>query len=558
MALLFSLIASAASGAIAWLVKPVVDSIFVEKKYSVLKWLPFVIVLFYTLRGGSHLIYSVMMRTASLKIVRDMRISTYNHLLRLPLSAYGSESSGRIISRIINDVNLLRPLVSNTLLTILKEGPTVIVMLCIALYRKWDVALLALVVLPGMIGLTQRLGVKVKRLKSHAQHTLSTITHQVGESIIGLRVVKIFVNEDNFSKKFKDECQTNFQQEVNVIRVRELVKFFSDVISGLGVGLVLWYGGSQVVKGVITSGDLFSSLGAILLVFSPIKKIGHAYTSFQETVAAIDRLEWLEQLPEEESGTIPLTSFQKEIQYENISHSYTDNGDYALKGIDLTIHKGELLAIVGASGGGKSTLIDLIPRYFDPSAGRVLVDGNDVRDVRLDDLRKLVGLVSQDVILFNGSIHDNIAFGKPNVTTLEIEEAAKMAHIYQDIVALPDGFETILGERGLNLSGGQRQRIAIARAICKNPPILILDEATSALDRINENLVRKSLEKLMVGRTTIVVAHRLSTVRNADRILVMDQGEIVSSGSHDELMQVSTTYQDLYLTMSTQQDSDEN
>jgi len=266
----------------------------------------------------------------------------------------------------------------------------------------------------------------------------------------------------------------------------------------------------------------------------------------------------LEQLPEEESGTIPLTSFQKEIQYENISHSYTDNGDYALKGIDLTIHKGELLAIVGASGGGKSTLIDLIPRYFDPSAGRVLVDGNDVRDVRLDDLRKLVGLVSQDVILFNGPIRDNISFGKPDVTTQEIEEAAKMAHIYQDIVALPDGFETILGERGLNLSGGQRQRIAIARAICKNPPILILDEATSALDRINENLVRKSLEKLMVGRTTIVVAHRLSTVRNADRILVMDQGEIVSSGSHDELMQASTTYQDLYLTMSTQQDSDEN
>jgi subfamily B ATP-binding cassette protein MsbA len=550
VAMVFSLGASAAEGKLALLIKPIVDFVLVEKENTDLTWLPVLIIGLVVLRASCHMIYSVLMRTASLTIVRDMRISIYNHLICLPLSAYETESSGHIISRIINDVNLLRPLVSNTLLTLLKEAPKVVVMLSIALYTKWDVALLALIVLPGMIGLTHRLGGRVKGFKHLAQESVSEITHQVSETMIGLRVVKIFVNEANFAKKFAGESQTNFQREVDVIRLRELVKFLTDIISGLGLGLIVWYGSRQVASGIMTYGDFFTALGAVALVFSPIKKMGDAYISFQETFAAIERLEWVENLPVETGGTTSLATFEREIQFEDVSHSYSNNDDYALRGINLTIHKGELLAIVGGSGGGKSTLIDLIPRYFDPSEGRVLMDGHNLRDIRLKDLRQLIGLVSQDVILFTGSIYENIAFGKPDVTTAMIEDAAKKAHIYRDIMELPDGFNTILGERGLNLSGGQRQRIAIARAICKNPPILILDEATSALDRVNEKLVQKSLEKIMFDRTTIVVAHRLSTVRHADRILVMDQGEVVASGTHEELMRGSATYQELYLTMS--------
>ncbi|MEW6290664.1 MAG: ABC transporter ATP-binding protein [Thermodesulfobacteriota bacterium] len=549
-ALLFSVASSGASGAIAWLVKPVIDSIFVENKYSMLVWLPAVIMLLYALRGTCEMIYSYLMRSSGIKLVRDLRIRLYNHLLHLPVSSLGKESSGKMISRILTDTALAQGLVSDTLLTVFKEIPTIIVLLAVAFYRRWDITLLALVGLPLIISAANRVARKVKSKRSQAQQTVATLTHFISEASIGAKVVKIFVNEDGQAAHFRKTSQSNYSQETKIIRYKEVAKLIVDISTGIGVAIVIWYGGNLVVKGVITSGDLFSSLGAVVMIFNPVKQVGRSYAVFHEIMAATDRIWWLETMEVEKSGDIPLPAFQKEIRYDNVSHRYRENGEFVLQGINLTIRKGDVVAIVGPSGAGKTSFIDLLPRYYDPSEGSILIDGHDLRSVRLRDLRKLIGLVSQDIVLFNDTIKENIAFGSPDAQDSEVEKAARLAFAHDFIAEFPEGYDTMLGERGLNLSGGQRQRIAIARAILKNPPILILDEATSALDTVSEALVQKALERLMHDRTTIVVAHRLSTIRNADRILVMDHGRIISQGSHEELLEKSEIYKELYLSYS--------
>lgn len=546
-AFLFSLLASGASGAIAWLVKPVVDSIFVEKKYEMLSWLPIVIIGLYFFRGFFQMIYSYLMKSAGIKLVMDTRVKLYNQMIFLPVSALSKESSGKIISRILSDVAVLRSLVSDIFLTVLKEIPTVVVLLGIALYRRMDVTILALVVLPAIILCARRFGKIVKKKRVQAQQSMALITHRVSEAALGAKVIKIFLNETGFINRFRRESGAYYRQEVKIVRVRELSKLIVDLSNGIGVGLVIWYGGSLVVKGIITSGDLFSTLGAVVMIFSPVKKLGNSYTVFQEIRAAVERLSWFDQMDIEKSGTIVLEDFRNEIRFDKVSHRYHPTGDLVLKDIDLTIKKGEIVAIVGPSGAGKTTLIDLLPRFYDSDRGKVLIDNHDIKEVQLSDLRGMIGLVSQDIMLFNDTIRENIAFGSPDASDKEIEEAACLAFAHDFIAELPDKYNTILGERGLNLSGGQRQRIAIARAIFKNPPILILDEATSALDAVSEGLVQKALDRLMKERTTIVIAHRLSTIRNADRIVVMDHGKIVSQGSHNDLLNESEVYQKLYL-----------
>jgi subfamily B ATP-binding cassette protein MsbA len=549
-ALLFSLVSSGASGLIAWLVKPVIDSIFVEKKFSMLVWLPFVIMLLYALRGSCEMFYSYLMRSSGIKLVRDLRVRLYEHLLHLPVLSLGKESSGKMISRILTDTSLAQGLVSDTLLTVFKEVPTIIVLLAVAFYRRWDITLLALVGLPLIVSAANRVAHKVKAKRNLAQQSAATLTHFISEASIGAKVIKIFVNEEGQAAHFRKTSQSNYSQETKIIRYKEIAKLIVDISTGIGVAIVIWYGGNLVAKGIITSGDLFSSLGAVVMIFNPVKQVGRSYAVFHEIMAATDRIWWLETMEAEKSGDIPLPSFQKEIRYDNVSHRYRENGELVLQDINLTIRKGDVVAIVGPSGAGKTTFIDLLPRYYDPSEGSIQIDGHDLPSVRLQDLRKLIGLVSQDIVLFNDTIRENIAFGSPDAQDSEVEKAARLAFAHDFIAEFPDGYNTMLGERGLNLSGGQRQRIAIARAILKNPPILILDEATSALDAVSEALVQKALERLMHDRTTIVVAHRLSTIRNADRILVMEHGRIISQGRHEELLEKSQTYKELYLSYS--------
>ncbi|MDR9502318.1 MAG: ABC transporter ATP-binding protein [Desulfurivibrionaceae bacterium] len=546
VAILFSLGASGASGAIAWLVKPVIDSIFVEKNYGMLTWLPLVIIATYFLRGSFQMICSYLMRSAGTKLVRDTRIRLYTHLLHLPSSALSSESSGKMISRILNDAAMLRSLVSDTLLTLFKEVPTIIVLLGVALYRRWDVTLLALVAVPGIVACASRLGKLIKSKRIQAQQSIATLTHRISEAATGAKVIKVFVSEELMATQFITESQNNYRQETKLIRFKEITKLAVDISTGIGIGLVIYYGGNLVSKGVITSGDLFSALGAVAMVFSPIKNLGNSYSVFQEIRAAVDRLSWLDEMEVEKSGDQPLPSFHEEIRFQNVCHRYQPEGELILRDINLTIKKGDVLAIVGSSGAGKTSLIDLLPRFYDPEEGAILIDGHNIKDIRLVDLRRQIGLVSQDVMLFNDTVRANISFGNPATSDEEIEKAARLSFAHDFIAGLPAGYETLLGERGLNLSGGQRQRLAIARAILKNPPILILDEATSALDAVSEQLVQKALEQLMQDRTTIVVAHRLSTIRHADRIIVMEHGRIISQGSHEELLADSAVYQELY------------
>ena len=488
------------------------------------------------------------MNSSGVKLVRDTRIRLYNHLIRLPVSAVSTETSAKIISRVLNDVGGLYILVAKILLTVFKEIPTIIVLMGVALYRSWSITLLAFIVLPLIIYCANRIGSYVKLKRAQTFNSLANIANRVSEAVTTAKVLKIFGKEEIIIKNFTLESNKYYRQETKIIRYREFAKFVVDISTGIGVGLVVWYGGNLVVKEVITTGDLFSALGAVVMIFGPVKKIGESYSSFQEIRAAVERIQWLDTLEEEVGGNDVVYGFEGELCFENVSHRYNKDGELVLKNINLTIKKGAVVAIVGSSGAGKTTLIDLIPRFYDPIDGRVLIDGYDIKNFPLSDLRNLIGLVSQDIILFNDTIRENIALAMPNASDIEIETAARFAYAHDFISELPDGYDTLLGERGLNLSGGQRQRIAIARAILKNPPILILDEATSALDVVSESLVQKALEKLMHERTTIIVAHRLSTIRKADNIVVMENGQIISQGNHEELLQSSIAYQKLYNT----------
>ncbi len=550
VAIVFSLGTSAASGAIVWLLKPVTDSIFLDKNQINLKWLPWAVIGIFFIRGFCQMVYCYLMRSAGIKLVRDMRIRLYEKLLYVPVSAFGTETSGRVISRLLNDTAVLRALVSDTLLNLLKEIPTVIVLLGVALYRRWDVTLLALIVLPGIAATSQRFGKTIKKERKLAQKSMANLTHRIGEAVSGNRVIKIFLREREMVNKFSDESHANYRQEVKIVKLKEFAKLVTESSTGIGAGLVIGYGGYLVVKGVITTGDLFSALGAVIMIFSPVKKLGGSYASFQEIKGAMERIKWLENMPREKSGSKHLDTFKGEITFDNVSHRYEPQGDLVLRDINLTIKDGETLAIVGHSGAGKTTLVDLIPRFYDPTEGRVWMNGVDLRELDLADVRRQIGLVSQEIVLFNDTVRANIAFGNPNASEEEIEDAAQRAYAHDFIKELPQGYDTLLGERGLNLSGGQRQRIAIARAILKDPPILILDEATSALDSVSENLVQKALNQLMSNRTTVVVAHRLSTIRNADSIVVMEKGRIVAKGNHENLMETSPVYSALYQSFS--------
>ena len=550
---ILSIIVSGMSGGIAWLVKPALDGIFLQKDKRLLAFLPLAVLVLYILKGTFSFFQSYLMRSVGAKVVRDMRNKLFGQLMYFPVGHYKKESTGSILSRITNDIGSLQGLMGYTIKDLFVESMTVIVLLAVAFYRKWDLALLAVTVLPVAFYGAGRLGKRLKKVSKKVQQKISIITEYLTESFSGIKMIKVFCREDDIIRKFKGKNQDFYREIMRSQRLIEFTSLLMEIIGGLGTAFVLWYGGRLVIKGTITPGEFFSFLAAIFMVYTPARRLAGVNNGIQQARASLERISEVEGKEIEKEGTVSIPPIREMIEFRGVSFHYPGIRYEVLKDINLTIRRGEIIAIVGKSGVGKTTLVDLLPRFHDPSQGVILLDGIDISTASLKSLRGQIGVVSQDIILFNDTVKNNVVFGRPGAADDEIIGAAKAAYAHDFVNELPQGYETVIGEKGVRLSGGQRQRISIARALLKNPPILILDEATSSLDTESEIMVQRALEKLMENRTTIVIAHRLSTIRRATRILVLDKGRIVESGTHEELFRTGGIYRRLYeLQFSTQ------
>ncbi len=532
----------------AYMVKPLLDEIFVNKDEVLLHILPLALLVIFLIKGVFYFVYSYLLEWVGQCVIRDLRERLYIHLNELSLSFFHHTPTGELISRIINDVTLLQGAVSHALIRILRDFVSVIGLLVVIFIMDWRLALMSMIFLPMAAAPIVIFGKKFRRVSTRYQKSVGDATNILHETIGGTRIVKAFCMEKEEEKRFTRQIQHMFDTLMTETKYRCLSHPMIEFLGGVGIALIIWFGGMQVLKGTSTMGSFMSFLTALIMLYEPVKGVSKINSTIQSGLASATRIfALLDIAPDivEKKNAAVLPPFTSTIEFQNVSFSY-EPGEPVLHGVNLKIERGEVLAVVGPSGGGKTTLANLLPRFHDVDSGVVRIDGHDLRDVTLHSLRSQIALVTQQTILFNDTVRSNIGYGSQDCTEEDIRRAADAAFALKFIEELPEGFDTVIGESGARLSGGQRQRISIARAILKDAPVLVLDEATSALDTESERKVQKALENLMKNRTTIVIAHRLSTIKNADRIIVMERGRLVEEGTHEQLLQAHGVYHGLH------------
>lgn len=536
-------------GAIAYLVEPVLKKIFNERDMAIFMVLPLGIIAIFIFRGVCRFAQEYYIRSAGQLAIQDIRNEIYTSNMGLSLRFFSANPTGVLMSRVLNDVNLMQDGVSNVITGLLKDSFAALGLLGVVFYRNWQLAIISFIVVPLTVYPAQRIGKSIKNLSKQSQGKMGDISSILQETFSGIKVIKAFGLEGREIEKFRTCNREFYRYFKKAIKYAAISPPVTELITSLGIAAVIWFGGHQVMSGKMTSAEFFSFIAAMIMLYTPIKKLSNSYNAVQQSLAAAERV--FEIIDEEREivdspDAVPLPEAKGDVAFRDVSFRYSDQDDWVLRDVDLTARKGEIIALAGPSGGGKTTLVSLLTRFYDVSAGAVLVDGIDVRKIRIADLLRQTALVDQETILFNDTIANNIRYGKTDATDAEVEEAARAAFAHDFILEMPDGYDTSIGDRGVRLSGGQRQRLCIARAILKNAPILILDEATSALDTESEQMVQNALNNLMSNRTTFVIAHRLSTILHADRIVVLESGRIVESGRHDELLARGGVYRKLY------------
>jgi subfamily B ATP-binding cassette protein MsbA len=537
------------TGLYAWMVRPVLDGIFISKDQYLLMVLPVAILGVAVLKGLFSYGQNYLMNYVGNQVITDVRQELFLQLMRLPVGFHDTNTSGRLVSRVINDVNLMAGAVAGVFRDLFQHGLTFIAMVGVIFYQNWKLAAISVVVIPLASFTMVRMGQRLRGLSMRGQEKIGDMASALQEALAGIRIVKSFGREDAEALRFRESNKGFLRATMKATQVSSLASSHMEVIGVLGVAGIIWYGGYLVIQGTMTPGAFFSFLAAMIMAYTPLKRLAGANNTIQQALAAAERVFQVLDLPNEQDrdrGSKDLHPLTRSLEFRGVSFRYEGSGVPALVGIHLSVKAGEVLALVGSSGSGKTTLASLVPRFYEPTEGAILIDGQDIRHGTLRSLRKQIGIVSQDTVLFDDTVKNNIAYGRVGAADQEVLEAATLAYAHEFITRLPDGYHTVIGENGVKLSGGERQRLAIARAILRDPPILILDEATSSLDSESERIVQLAFSNLMRNRTTLVIAHRLSTVQNADRIVVLDRGSIVESGSHEELLQQGGLYKRLH------------